>query len=99
MTIVNDICDLKHICTQSAGRRPFGVSLLVAGVDEDGTPKLFETDPTGIYFQYKAKAVGLDAADANKLLEKGFKANMKIEDGLKLGVQTFKRVLGKEVKY
>ena len=41
LTIVKDICDLKQICTQSAGLRPFGVSLLVAGVDEDGQARLF----------------------------------------------------------
>ena len=58
LTIVKDICDLKQICTQSAGLRPFGVSLLVAGVDQDGEARLFETDPTGIFFQYKATAIG-----------------------------------------
>ena len=35
LSIVKDICDLKQICTQSAGLRPFGVSMLVAGVEED----------------------------------------------------------------
>ena len=50
LTVVKDICNLKQICTQSGGLRPFGVSILIAGIDETG-PKLFETDPTGIYFQ------------------------------------------------
>src|SRR3990172_3500303 len=57
ITVVKDICDLKQICTQSGGLRPFGVSVLVAGVD-DHTPKLFETDPIGIFFQYKATDIG-----------------------------------------
>ena len=47
LSIVKDICNLKQITTQSGGYRPFGVSILVAGVD-NGQPKLFETDPTGI---------------------------------------------------
>mmetsp|Transcript_18539 Transcript_18539/g.20682 ORF Transcript_18539/g.20682 Transcript_18539/m.20682 type:complete len:170 (+) Transcript_18539:17-526(+) len=33
--------------------RPYGVSLLVAGVDEDG-PQLYVTDPAGAYLKYKA---------------------------------------------
>src|SRR3989344_1614528 len=57
LTVVRDICDLKQICTQSGGLRPFGVSILIAGVD-NSTQKLFETDPTGIYFQYRATAIG-----------------------------------------
>ena len=31
--------------------RPYGVALLVAGVDEDG-PQLFQTDPSGTYFEW-----------------------------------------------
>ena len=54
LTVVKDICQLKQITTQSGGLRPFGVSLLVAGVDEKG-PRLFETDPIGIYFQYRCR--------------------------------------------
>ena len=50
LTIVKDICDLKQICTQSGGLRPFGVAVLVAGIDNH-TPRLFETEPKGIYFQ------------------------------------------------
>src|SRR3989339_67909 len=34
VTVVKDICDLKQICTQSGGLRPFGVSILVAGIDD-----------------------------------------------------------------
>src|SRR3989338_6537225 len=57
ITVVKDICDLKQICTQSGGLRPFGVSILIAGID-DSTQRLFETDPTGIFFQYKASVIG-----------------------------------------
>ena len=36
LSLVKEICDMKQICTQSAGLRPFGVSLLVGEVEEDG---------------------------------------------------------------
>ena len=41
--------------------RPFGVSLLVAGVEKfEGKvrPRLFHTDPSVTYVQYDAKAIG-----------------------------------------
>src|SRR3989344_669239 len=67
LTIVKDICDLKQICTQSGGLRPFGVSILVAGID-DHTPRLFETDPIGIYFQYRATAIGEGEVEVEEIL-------------------------------
>ena len=46
--ITRFIAQLKQKYTQSNGRRPFGISALIAGFDEDGTPRLFQTDPSGI---------------------------------------------------
>ena len=40
--------------------RPYGVALLIAGVDENG-PCIYQTDPSGTMIQYKAKGIG--AAD------------------------------------
>jgi 20S proteasome subunit alpha 5 len=31
--------------------RPFGVALLIAGVDDNG-PQLYQTDPSGTYFKW-----------------------------------------------
>lgn len=93
LTIVKDICDLKQICTQSGGLRPFGVSILVAGID-DSTPKLFETDPIGIYFQYKATAIGEGEVEVDEILHTEYKPEITIEDGLKLSLKALKRVLG-----
>ena len=36
--------------------RPFGVALLIAGVDEKG-PALYHTDPSGTYNQFRAKVL------------------------------------------
>ena len=93
LTIVKDICDLKQICTQSGGLRPFGVSILVAGIDES-TPKLFETDPIGIYFQYKATAIGEGEVEVEEILHSEYKPELTIEDGLKLSLKSLKKVLG-----
>ena len=94
LSIVKDICDLKQICTQSAGLRPFGVSLLIAGIDEDGTARLFETDPTGIFFQYMATAIGEGETEVEAFLHKNYKPDMSIEDGIRLSVRALKKALG-----
>jgi proteasome alpha subunit len=92
LSIVKNICDLKQICTQSGGLRPFGVSILVAGIDQDG-PKLFETDPTGIFFQYHAVVIGEGEEGIEEILHKKYKPTIKLTEGLSLCVEALKTVL------
>jgi len=94
LSVVKDICSLKQICTQSGGLRPFGVSILMAGVDHTG-PKLFQTDPTGIYFQFKATAIGEGEAEIEEVLQKQFKDSMTIDEGLKLALGALNNILDK----
>jgi proteasome alpha subunit len=94
MTIVKDICSLKQICTQSAGLRPFGVSVLVAGIDRQG-PSLYETDPTGIFFQFKATAIGEGETEVQEILDKEYKDSITIDEGLKMSVKALAKVLDK----
>ncbi len=96
LSIVKEICDLKQICTQSAGLRPFGVSLLVGGVEEDGTVKLFLTEPYGLYFQYKAAVIGEGDTDIDAILQKRYKPNMSIDEGIRLGLGAMKEFLKDE---
>ncbi|MBU3941258.1 MAG: archaeal proteasome endopeptidase complex subunit alpha [Nanoarchaeota archaeon] len=93
-SVVKDMCNLKQAYTQYGGARPFGVSLLVAGVD--GEAKLFVTDPTGIYFEYKATAIGEAEDEIKNILEKQYKETMSLDEGLRLAVGALKTVLGKE---
>lgn len=92
LTIVRDIANLKQMCTQSGGLRPFGVSLLIAGADEAGL-KLFETDPTGIYFQYKATAIGEGEIDVKNILAKEYKETLTLEEGMKLALSALKKTI------
>jgi len=94
LSIVKDTCSLKQITTQSGGLRPFGVSLLIAGVDED-KPRLFQTDPTGIYFEYLATAIGEGDLDVQEILKKEYKQTMAIQDGLKLGIKAIIKAIDK----
>jgi proteasome alpha subunit len=93
--LVKNICDMKQWFTQVGGARPFGVSILFAGVDENEEVKLFSTEPSGIFFQYKATAVGEGEVEVNAILNKQYKDSLSIEDGFGLAVGAFKKVLGK----
>ena len=95
LTIVREISDLKQVTTQSGGYRPFGVSILLAGVD-NGVPKLFETDPTGIYFQYKASVIGEAEPQIEEILYNEYKDSITMEEGFKLAFKALKKTLGKE---
>jgi len=92
--IVKDICDIKQNFTQFGGARPFGVSLLLVGVNDE--KELFVTDPTGIYFQYKATAIGEFEKEVKDQLIKEYKDSLDINGGLRLSVKILKKVLGKE---
>ncbi|MBD3312819.1 archaeal proteasome endopeptidase complex subunit alpha [Candidatus Woesearchaeota archaeon] len=95
LSVVKEVSDLKQICTQSAGLRPFGVSLLIAGIDTSG-PSLYETDPTGIFFKYNAAAIGEGEIEIEELLQKKFNPNITIEEGLKIGISALNKVLDDE---
>jgi 20S proteasome subunit alpha 4 len=71
--ITRYIAQLKQKYTQSNGRRPFGISALIAGFDEDGTPRLFQTDPSGVYHEWKANATGRSGKTVREYLEKNYK--------------------------
>ena len=96
LSLVKEICDMKQICTQSAGLRPFGVSLLVGGVEDDGSVKLFLTEPYGLYFQYKAAVIGEGEMEIEPQLQKRYKANLTVDEGLRLGLGVMKEFLKDE---
>jgi 20S proteasome subunit alpha 2 len=57
-TQVRDLAGTMQEYTQSGGVRPFGVSLLVAGWDADNGPSLYQVDPSGAFYAWKATAIG-----------------------------------------
>lgn len=89
ITLTRKICDHKQAYTQWGGSRPFGISLLIAGIDD--YPHLLVTEPSGIYFEYKATAIGEKSNEIIKELEKDYKENMTQEQAVKLGLTILKR--------
>lgn len=69
--LVRKIADKSQRCTKFTWSRPYGVGLLVAGVDKTG-PSLMQTCPSGNYYEYYAYAIGLRSQAARTYLEKTF---------------------------
>uniref|UniRef100_R4G4N1 Proteasome subunit alpha type n=1 Tax=Rhodnius prolixus TaxID=13249 RepID=R4G4N1_RHOPR len=81
--ITRYIAGLKQKYTQSNGRRPFGISCLLAGFDYDGTPHLFQTEPSGIFYEWKANATGRGAKSVREFMEKNYdEADLASEEGV-----------------
>ena len=88
-TLTSYICDQKHVVTQYAGVRPYGVGMLVGGLD-DSTPKLFETEPSGTMIEWKAQSIGRGAPKSRAILKKGYKEGMTTDAAIKLLVSALK---------
>ncbi|MGC8676344.1 MAG: archaeal proteasome endopeptidase complex subunit alpha [Candidatus Micrarchaeia archaeon] len=88
--ITKDISDYILQATFYGGVRPYGISLLIGGIDTE--PRLFMVDPGAALLGYKAVAVGNGAKLANEMLEKEYKDGMSIDDGIELGVKIIKKI-------
>ncbi|BFU18659.1 proteasome subunit alpha type 5 putative [Entamoeba histolytica] len=72
--------------------RPFGVALLIAGVDETG-PRLFQTDPSGMFIEFYAKATGAGTEAAQSILHEKYNKSMTLREAEILALSTLKQVM------
>lgn len=113
--LVQDVARVMQEATQSAGVRPYGVSMLIAGWDDGiepedeerkntetskkskktgglqkGGPMLYQVDPSGSYFPWKATAIGKSATKAKTFLEKRYSEELELEDAIHIALLTLK---------
>lgn len=69
--LVGMVADKSQVCTQRSWKRPYGVGLLVAGYDSTG-PHLFQTCPSGNFWEFHAMAIGSRSQAAKTYLERKF---------------------------
>jgi len=82
-TVAKHLADQCHQFTQYSGVRPYGVALIIAGVDLKGGA-IYVTDPSGTYVSYAAVAIGANSDEVTDFLEKNYKSEMTLEDGAAL---------------
>ena len=127
--LVQDVARVMQEATQSAGIRPYGVSLLIAGWEDGvepqaaevpaaegeeeekdkmrakgktggilkGGPSLYQVDPSGSYFPWKATAIGKSATSAKTFLEKRYKDDLELEDAVHIALLTLKETIEGEM--
>ncbi len=86
------ICDLKQQYTQYGGTRPFGAALIIGGVDAHG-PRLFQTDPGGVYLGYYATAIGSGALSIIEYLERNYRHDIDVGECILLGIKALSTAL------
>jgi 20S proteasome subunit alpha 2 len=87
--LVRETAAVMQEFTQSGGVRPFGVLLFVAGYDDNG-PQLYQVDPSGSYFSWKASTIGKNVSNAKTFLEKRYTDDMDLEDAVQTAILTLK---------
>lgn len=87
--VVRESALLMQEYTQSGGVRPFGVSCLVAGYDDDG-PQLYQVDPSGSSFGWKATAIGKNYVNAKNFLERRYNDDMELDDAVHIALLTLR---------
>lgn len=89
LELTREIAAIMQEYTQSGGVRPFGVSVLVAGVDASG-PQLYQVDPSGAYFGWRASAIGKNFTNAKTFLEKRYSEDLELEDAIHTALLTMR---------
>lgn len=85
--VSKNLADMAQQYTQYAGVRPFGVALILAGVDKNGS-SLYLTDPSGTYIGYNAIAIGAGSDQVNEFLEKNYRPDLNIGDAAVLAIES-----------
>jgi 20S proteasome subunit alpha 2 len=83
------------VAKDGSGVRPYGVSLLLAGYTENPPNNqnpftLYQIDPSGSYFPWRATAIGRNASSAKQFLEKRYNPEMELEDAIHTALLTLK---------
>ncbi|KAJ1327118.1 hypothetical protein BSLG_010465 [Batrachochytrium salamandrivorans] len=96
------VCDLALRFGESADgedalmSRPFGIALLIAGVDEKG-PQLYHVDPSGTLTRYDAKAIGSGSEGAQTELHEQFHKSLTLNEAVGLSLKVLKQVMEEKI--
>ena len=75
------------------GKKPKGKT---GGILKGG-PSLYQVDPSGSYFPWKATAIGKSATSAKTFLEKRYRDDLELEDAIHIALLTLKETIEGEM--
>jgi len=90
--VTQKICDTQQTYTQHGGGRPFGVAMILGGVDKTG-PHVFGTHSIGNYMGYKATAVGAGTETVLSMLKEEYREDLTLEKSIKLAAKCLVKAL------
>ena len=92
--ITRHVAGVQQKYTQSGGVRPFGIATLICGFDpNDSVPRLYMTEPAGIYSAWRANAIGKSSKTVREFLERHWKEGLSKEESVKLAIQALLEVV------
>jgi len=92
--VIKEIANIKQQFTQYGGARPFGVSIMIAGINGK-KPELYSSDVTGNYFSYYANAIGENDSKVKEKLREQYRKDLTMKQGIKLALEIFEEIQGK----
>ncbi|EKX55352.1 20S proteasome subunit alpha type 6 [Guillardia theta CCMP2712] len=94
------VADMNQVYTQHAGMRPYGVTMMLCGMDDEKGPQLFMCDPAGHYLGYKAVAAGQKDLEAKNMLEKKLKNSptLSYDETIQMAITVLQSVLSADFK-
>ncbi|MBS7248483.1 MAG: archaeal proteasome endopeptidase complex subunit alpha [Candidatus Jordarchaeales archaeon] len=81
--------------TQFGGVRPFGCSLIIGGVADDGEAEVVVLDTSGAAIGYMAAVIGENEQKAMEVLEKEYRRNVTVAEGVKLALKALRAAVDK----
>jgi proteasome alpha subunit len=94
ISVIRLLADRMQMSTQYGGVRPYGVVILLAGLNK-GKGHLYTTDVTGNYTAFKANAIGEYDERIKERLRSEYKETISIDEGIKFSLKIFKEILEK----
>ncbi|MEM1646133.1 MAG: archaeal proteasome endopeptidase complex subunit alpha [Ignisphaera sp.] len=95
--LARTICDIKQLYTQQGGVRPFGVSIIIGGINKNNQIELIKTEPSGLYFKYYATVAGIGEQTALNYIEKHYNTKLTIEELITLGLRALRTALAEPI--
>lgn len=82
---------------EAAGAHPDDKPSGKTGGVLNGGPMLYQVDPSGSYFPWKATAIGKSATSAKTFLEKRYTEGLELEDAVHIALLTLKETIEGEM--